>query len=45
MSAMLALSAFASNPFTSNVMSLTPSNWSMLEQSPHLWMVNVCRQS
>jgi hypothetical protein len=45
MSAMLALSAFASNPFTSNVHSLTPSNWSMLEQSPHLWMVNVCRQS
>ena len=44
---MLTLSAatLASNPFPSNVHLLTPSNWSMLEQSPHLWMVNVCRQS
>ena len=44
MSTLLA-TVLASNPFTTNVASLTPSNWSMLEQSPHLWMVNVCRQS
>ena len=35
----------AHNPFTSNVAHLTPANWTMLEQSPHLWLVNVCRQS
>ena len=35
----------ASNPFSSNVAHLTAGNWSMLESSPHLWMVNVCRQS
>jgi len=35
----------ASNPFSSNVALLTPSNWTMLEKSPHLWIVNVCRQS
>ena len=33
------------NPFTSNVAHLTPGNWSLLEKSPHIWMVNVCRQS
>jgi len=35
----------ASNPFTSQVELLTASNFSQLERSPHLWMVNVCRQS
>jgi hypothetical protein len=39
------LLAQASNPFSSNVAVLTPSNWTVLERSPHLWMVNVCRQS
>lgn len=46
--AMLLLSAsavLASNPFTTTVVPLTPGNWSALERSPHLWMVNVCRQS
>jgi hypothetical protein len=33
------------NPFSSNVAHLTPGNWSLVEKSPHLWMVNVCRQS
>ena len=33
------------NPFTSTVVELTAKNWNVLEQSPHLWMVNVCRQS
>lgn len=44
---MLALASFAlaSNPFTSTVLPLTPANWTVLERSPHLWMVNVCRQS
>lgn len=44
----LALSLIAttgSNPFTSTVVELTAKNWNVLEQSPHLWMVNVCRQS
>lgn len=44
-SAALLSTAAASNPFSSNVALLTPSNWSVLERSPHLWMVNVCRQS
>jgi len=35
----------AHNPFSSNVAHLTPGNWSLLEKSPHLWLVNVCRQS
>ena len=37
--------ATGSNPFTSTVVELTAKNWNVLEQSPHLWMVNVCRQS
>jgi len=37
--------AVASNPFSSNVALLTPGNWSILDRSPHLWVVNVCRQS
>ena len=37
--------ALSINPFTSNVAHLTPGNWSLLEKSPHIWMVNVCRQS
>jgi len=37
--------SLASNPFTTNVLALTPSNFSVLEKSPHTWMVNVCRQS
>ena len=42
---MLPLLTLASNPFTSSVELLTPGNWSVLQNSPHLWMVNVCRQS
>ena len=37
--------AVGSNPFTTTVLSLSPANFSVLEKSPHLWMVNVCRQS
>ena len=37
--------ASASNPFSSNVVLLTEKNWAELEKSPHLWLVNVCRQS
>jgi len=37
--------ATSSNPFSSNVALLTSQNWTMLERSPHMWMVNVCRQS
>jgi len=39
------LLAAGSNPFTTNVVPLSPQNWSKLESSPHVWMVNVCRQS
>ena len=35
----------ASNPFSSNVIALTPHNFKELENSPHVWFVNVCRQS
>ena len=35
----------AHNPFSTNVAHLTSKNWSLVENSPHLWMVNVCRQS
>ena len=35
----------ASNPFSSNVIALTPKNFKELENSPHVWFVNVCRQS
>jgi hypothetical protein len=42
---LLAGSAAGSNPFTSTVVPLSASNWTVLERSPHLWMVNVCRQS
>ena len=41
----LAAATAGSNPFTSTVVELTAKNWNVLEQSPHLWMVNVCRQS
>ena len=41
----LTAATLSTNPFTSNVAHLTPGNWSLLEKSPHLWMVNVCRQS
>lgn len=34
----------AGNPFSSNVVALTPKNWKQLEESPHAWFVNVCRQ-
>ena len=37
--------ATASNPFSSNVIALTPKNFKQLENSPHTWFVNVCRQS
>ena len=33
----------ASNPFTSNVINLTPKNFKQLKNSPHVWFVNVCR--
>ena len=42
---LLVASSTGHNPFSSNVVHLTPSNWSLIEKSPHLWMVNVCRQS
>ncbi len=45
MASLLASAALASNPFTTTVVPLTAGNWSTLERSPHLWMVNVCRQS
>lgn len=35
----------SSNPFSSNVIALTPKNFKQLENSPHVWFVNVCRQS
>ncbi len=35
--------AAASNPFSSNVVALTPKNWKELEKSPHAWFVNICR--
>ena len=34
-----------SGTFSDTVVPLTAGNWSTLERSPHLWMVNVCRQS
>ena len=43
--ALAALLSVGHNPFTSNVVHLTPGNWSLLERSPQLWLVNVCRQS
>ena len=33
----------ASNPYTSNVIALTPRNFKQLKNSPHVWFVNVCR--
>ena len=45
MAALVYSLGLASNPFSSNVAHLTPGNWSLLEKSPHMWMVNVCRQS
>jgi len=42
---LLAAGSLGSNPFTSTVKELTSKNWHELESSPHLWMVNVCRQS
>lgn len=33
----------ASNPYTSNVVALTPKNFKQLRNSPHVWFVNVCR--
>ena len=35
----------ASNPFSSNVVALNPRNFKQLVDSPHVWFVNVCRQS
>lgn len=45
MLAFLGSSVTGSNPFTTTVVPLTAKNWSVMENSPHLWMVNVCRQS
>lgn len=45
LSLVLALAA-ASNPFSSNVVNLSHRNWkSQVLDSPHVWIVNVCRQS
>jgi len=33
----------ASNPFSSNVVALTPKNFKQVLDSPHAWFVNVCR--
>lgn len=41
----VAAAAHASNPFTSNVVALTPSNFKQVINSPHVWFINVCRQS
>ena len=38
------LPALGANPFSSNVVELTPKNWKQLEKSPHVWFVNICRQ-
>ena len=35
--------ADAANPYTSNVIALTPKNFKQLKNSPHVWFVNVCR--
>lgn len=40
LSALAVAAVTASNPFSSNVALLTPSNWTVLEKSPHLWIVN-----
>lgn len=45
MLALLGSSVSGSNPFTTTVVPLTGKNWSVMENSPHLWIVNVCRQS
>lgn len=35
---------FAANPFSSNVVALTPKNWRQeVEDSPHAVFVNICR--
>ena len=43
--ALLPVLVASSNPFSSNVIALTPKNFKQLENSPHVWFVNVCRQS
>ena len=39
----LGATARGANPFSSNVVALTPKNWKQLEKSPHVWFVNICR--
>jgi len=42
---LLAATAFAQSPFSSNVINLTPRNWRReVEESPHVVFVNICRQ-
>ena len=43
--AVLATMAAAENPYTSSVIELTPRNFRQLERGPHLWFVNICRNS
>lgn len=45
MQALLGAALLASNPFSSSVIALNSSSFRALEKSPHVWMVNVCRQS
>jgi len=41
-----AAAASGSNPFTSTVVALTPKNFKQhVVNSPHVWFINVCRQS
>jgi hypothetical protein len=42
---LLSSSVEAGNPFSSNVIALTPDNWKKeVLESPHAVFVNVCRQ-
>ncbi len=42
---LLAATAFAQSPFSSNVINLTPRNWRReVEESPHAVFINICRQ-
>jgi hypothetical protein len=41
---LLQVAVYASNPFSSNVVALTPKNWrEEVEDSPHPVFVNICR--
>ena len=41
----LVTTVLAENPYSSNVVALTPRNMKELERSPQLWAVNICRNS